>query len=363
MLSHEQVKRIVLEHFRKAVKKGKMYVSSYKMDDAARELRRNTSEYSVKQLQELEKATEKKLVNLQDMLKSISARIETEYIKRIRSGEITEKFLAILKTYVDCYNEFKIQAHLLDEIKLMIYGDTPQKKAEISKETKIRERNSKKINLSLASGNEFLRRGGGWIIRFNAKQENVVPHRIGLTYIAYLLETPNEFHHCDSLLSLELERGAHFGELDGDHDARNAMKVDVKINTSMKVHNQQTSFKASDPKTTEKYKERIRIITEKLAEDPMSEDEITKLEDERDRLVDLIVNSGPRGKIKSKDDDRKKKSVAKAITDAINTIREYDEELADHLHNSITSGINVIYGPTKDISWIIERFPPKKLKK
>jgi hypothetical protein len=362
MLSHEKIKKIILEYFRKDVLKGKFWVVPFTIDSRLRKLRKAVSEYSVEQLQVLEKTYEKKLPLLQNELKEVAVKIEDNYVATIRSGNTSQELPHVLKLYGEKYNEYKIQINELDEIKKLIYGDTAKQKTV----EQVKNKRSKpvKTNLTLDDDNEFLRRGGGWIIRFKDKQEIVVPHRVGFTYIAYLLEQPNTFHDCDTLITLEIDRGEHFGAIaDDDLYARQAKEYDVKISDSMRIQNQQDSIRSSDSEAIAMYKKRYDKLKELLEDELLSEDKRLQYENERDELIKKITDGGPRGRLKSKDDDRKKKSVAKAITDAINTVREYDDELADHLHNSITSGKKVIYAPKGQMSWTVDLHPPKNRNK
>lgn len=359
MLNHDKIKKIILEHFRKDVLKGRFWVVPSTIETRIGKLNESVREHSMEDLQKMETAYEKKLPLLENGLKEIAVKIEDGYVAVIRSGNTTQEFRDTLKLYGDKYNEYKIQLNELDWIKRQIYGN-PEQQKPVKQEPRTLRRKPVKTNLVLDDDNKFLRRGSGWIIQFQNKQENAYPHRVGFTYIAYLVEQPNTFHDCDTILALELERGEHFGAIAvTDKQTRNEHLSEIKNSDSMRIQNQQEGVRSSDTEAVLMYKKRYDKLQELLGDEALSDDKRMKYEDECDKLIQQITSSGPRGAIKSKDDERKKKSIAKAITDAINTIREYDEDLADHLHNSITSGKKIIYSPKGHISWTVELSSPK----
>jgi hypothetical protein len=363
MLSHDKIKKIILEHFRKDVLKGRFWVVPFTIDTRLRKLRDSVRAHSVEELQKMEIAYEKKLPILHNELKEVAVKIEDVYVASIRSGNTSPELKLMLRLYGDKYNEYKIQLNELDEIKKLTYGN-PEKQKPVKQGPRMAGRKPVKTNLVLDDDNQFLRRGGGWIIRFKDKQEMAFPHRVGFTYIAYLLEQPNSFHDCDTILALELERGEHFAAItDTDQQTHKAHLSEIQFSDSMRIQNQQEEVRSSDTEAVMMYKKRYDKLQELLEDEALSDDKRMKYEDECDKLIQQITSSGPRGAVKSKDDERKKKSVAKAITDAINTIRDYDEDLADHLHNSITSGKKIIYGPKGHMSWTVELYPPKSRKK
>jgi hypothetical protein len=307
-------------------------------------------------LYDLKETIQNKLNKLHGNLNSHAAIVENAFIERIRSGNITKEFLSILTEYVLWYNEFKIQTNQLDEVNILINGVKSVKNI-IMPETKMA-----KSNLILESGNEFLRRRGGWIIRYNNKQEFVLSSYVGLTYIAYLLERPNEIHHCKMLIDLENERENPFENFEDDIYKNRSQISDEKIEIDPLnwSQNQQQGIEPIDAKTRRDYKKRINILKLKLKNPSTTDIERKKHENEIKDLEYEIEHGGPRGLIKSNDDTRNKKSVAKAIADARYAISMHDEELAQHLKKSISSGINVVYESRENISWTIERTLPKR---
>jgi hypothetical protein len=382
MLSHKQVKKIILEHLSGDVKKGKLYVSTFDVLFERRHLAQKIAKYSPTETNRLKLQKKKEPKGLEAFLRKQTTLIEKLYIRRVKSRTVTNEFLKSLRAYAQAYNQFKIHTNQIDLLENVGFGDT----SEILEATSSRLGMGSADKLSMNGKgrlttktrtiikrepkfvveNEFVRKGDGWLIRFLGKDEFILPHFKGLTFIAYLIQNANQNIHCDELLKFELDRdklASQLDEIDGTKK-RDKYLADENEGELWSVNDQEEKNSPSDSKAVRAYLRRAKKIKEELEDGLLSEVKREEYLEELERISDELKKSGPQKKIGSDNDEKRKKAVNKVIKDVINSaINKHDEELANHLRISIEQrGIYFIYRHDENISWVVEPFSKKSAK-
>jgi hypothetical protein len=334
------------------VASGNVYVGDHEIDRRRRGLKRSVETFSLEKLQEKRDEIESNVNRLKASLDAAALAIDQQPIGLIRSSEGAR----FLDKYIRIYNSWKIATSMVEEIDDIISESIHGKKEQRGLESKrTRKRNPLR---DAQPENQFLRRGGGWMIRYMGKESPIVlPHLKGLTYIARLLKTPNELVNCSELISIGEDRGLHVGELQG---GREAIMAEMLESGSISITSRDTPTEIMDEKARKQYGLRLKEIIKELDDPDLFPDVREKLEEEKEELFELLQSTGRRVRKTSDGDKRLMSRVGKAIKEGIRAIGEYDTDLAAHLTRSLKGGIAPTYIPHPEMSWHVELVSPRK---
>ncbi|MGC2109397.1 MAG: hypothetical protein WA655_07760 [Candidatus Korobacteraceae bacterium] len=183
-----------------------------------------------------------------------------------------------------------------------------------------------------SDANAFVRQGEVWSISYEGKS-CLVPHQLGLEYIARLLQNPGR-----PMSALAVQRGA-----DANPDAGVVVAV-----REMEVSDGRLYQERSDAKAMQQYKAEAERLADEMA-DAKQRGNQRKYEELLERLelirehVKVDTGRGGRRRRFSDDVEKARTSVTKAINRAIRSIRQQDNAIADHLQTNIATGAELVY--------------------
>jgi len=175
---------------------------------------------------------------------------------------------------------------------------------------------------------EFRRDGRGWHVAFDGTAA-WVKHSIGMSHIHALLGVPRQRIAAVKLAGASGVEEITWGALPEE-------RIDARAKAE--------------------FKRRLEEINERLddAQEFQNDDEIARLEDERDKIfADLRSATGIGGKIRTEPRavKRPRQAAAMGITRAFGNIEAVHPGLARHLRASIRLGTSVSYEPEHDVDW------------
>jgi len=178
-------------------------------------------------------------------------------------------------------------------------------------------------------GNRLTRHGALWQVHFDGVEAHV-PHALGITDLATLLENPRE----------EIHAGTLWGGVSPQSHSDQEPMLDAQAMAS--------------------YKERLREIETVLAEceERGQTTRAEVLRDEKNQLArELRAAVGLGGRKRGLKDvsERARKAVSARIRASIGKISEVHETLAEHLQASVTTGTFCSYTPLEGSSWVVSR--------
>ncbi|MBC8359425.1 MAG: response regulator [Candidatus Aminicenantes bacterium] len=194
--------------------------------------------------------------------------------------------------------------------------------------------------------NRFCQVGEYWHITF-AGETVLVKNRVGLRYIAYLLQNPdNPLHSC------ELERIIGTGNIEPSSKVYVNMPPEQLSEYGLDVRkNLGDVDEPSDHKALESYKSEFKEIEKQLQEAKEFNDPalIQRLEREEEWLSKEILSRWGR---KSASVEKSRKNVQKAIQRSLEKIKKDHRKLWLHLTKSLSTGNFCIYSPSNPTDWI-----------
>lgn len=377
MLTHKEIKKLVLVYRKKAVVKGKVWASEYSINREIEDLGKRTAKMSFDQLHGEQEAIESQLTKYQDWLTSLSVKIHKEEIERSRIGGKPSSWMKALDNYVLTYNKWKTLKALSNEIREIIKEPsvghrktaraTGGGKGRGKLNSRRQKRKSKGEVVDLSKGthvNEFIQAGEGWLVTYRGGKKLFLKERKGITYIARLLSMPNSLIHCDQLLVLDKTPKATLNRSDRApiEEAGEDSADDWKDDDGFHATDRDSEVELVDEKAVSDYRKRLALVDAQLTGKSMSKSVRSRLESERQELRALLGKAGKRWGVISSNDKKKENSVAKAITDSIAAIADAEEKehvpqsqsLATHLEDSIKKGMQLAYCPLQEIDWRIE---------
>lgn len=195
--------------------------------------------------------------------------------------------------------------------------------------------------------NLFKRSGKAWKIRYQGEEEILLPHLVGLQYLAALLREPRrEFHVTD----LAAAAGEAPARTPGTTSAR-------KLREELTSDGLNAAGERLDSKARADYKKRLQKIEKELQQAEGNRDLATaeRLRAEQQFIEDELQSaSGLHDRSRRTGDPvkRKQDQVRNAIDRALGKIRERDRTLADHLDGALRRGKDWSYHPEPPVSWI-----------
>ncbi len=181
--------------------------------------------------------------------------------------------------------------------------------------------------------NIFQRDGRIWILRYKGKEPFPMKDSVGMRYISQLLKSPHHpFHPTQLASSIDSEIVAQ--SMTEEISTKGPREKDLK----------------PDRRTLADYKKGLEILREKLAE-AESIEEKEELGEKIKHVRDLITKQ--RFNDVDPQDNKASNAVRNAIKRTINEIQRHDAELGEHLSKSIDTGLNTLYRPSKETSWLV----------
>jgi hypothetical protein len=185
---------------------------------------------------------------------------------------------------------------------------------------------------SPSTDNTFLRQGNVWSIAYSGKT-CLIPHQLGLEYIARLLQRSGR-----PMKALELRLGAN-------PDAGISASTSAR---EMPTSNGHIRQERSDARALEQYRQRAKELKDAIAEarERGDQNQASKLLQELETIEEWVrAETGLRGRRRKFSDDAEgaRSAVTNAITRAIEAIRLQEPTVADHLQNNVKTGAELIY--------------------
>jgi len=189
--------------------------------------------------------------------------------------------------------------------------------------------------------NIFRNDGDKWTVAFNHSEPCYLKNIKGMSYIARLLDKPNE-----SISALNLANP----------------KSDTKLMIQGKVaENEMVSSDSGEPQemidedALYSYQKRLTDIKSELADAEKKNDQAkqVQLNKEKEGILNQLKNTTFKRKISkfSNDKEKARTAVTNAINRALNNIKKHNQPLYQHLDNSILCGSGFTYTPDKEINW------------
>lgn len=183
----------------------------------------------------------------------------------------------------------------------------------------------------------LIKRGNFWIIRFEGRESHVKDAR-GLAYLAALIRVPRRELHVLELTSMGVAVATSGAARD---DALGVGSVADPV---------------LDSKAIASYRQRISDLQEEIDESQSRNDaeRLSLLTTEIQTLEEALSSAlGLGGRVRSAPSaaERARVSVRNAIAATLKTIREYDEQLWQHLSRSIRTGTFCVYDPEDMPEW------------
>jgi hypothetical protein len=189
----------------------------------------------------------------------------------------------------------------------------------------------------------FLRQGNVWSIAYSGKT-CLIPHQVGLEYIARLLQ--NQGHPMTAL-------GLRFGTNSEARTGARSLLQEMQTSEDgppQRVHTSDGRLwqERSDATAQAEYRKRAKELESEIEEARARGDqnEVDKLLRDLDMIVDSLgADTGLRGRRRRFSDDAEKArlAVTNAINRAIEAIRKQAPAIADHLQNNIKTGTELVY--------------------
>jgi hypothetical protein len=200
-----------------------------------------------------------------------------------------------------------------------------------------------------AGANMFRRRGDGWDVAYGGISV-IVKHRVGLTYIARLLE-----HRSQSFRALDLQVNGQVALPDPVANGSMGAGMIGSLEPGLTVH-RRSRQPTSDPRTQNEVEAEARA----LAEEQVRADEagdVRRSEEIAQKISDLgrhwkkgLALSG-RPRDFDDEDAQATNTVTKAIRGAIKYLARHHTSLAAHLKMSISTGSVCRYASEQSIDW------------
>ncbi|MBA7675483.1 hypothetical protein ES703_83718 [subsurface metagenome] len=215
-------------------------------------------------------------------------------------------------------------------------GNIIARPAGAKRKSKLAEEPSKEAK------NVFKKDGDFWQVAYQSNGTTTIKDSKGMSYIARLLEKPNE-----PIAALSLANP----------------KSDTKLMIQGKaVENDTVSSDSGKPQeiidkdTLQSCQKRIIDIKNELADAEKNNDLAAqeRLEAEKEQILsELNAALNLRGESRSFTDnlDKARKAVTNAIKRALENIKKHSMPLYQHLNNSIQRGINFAYKPDRQTNW------------
>lgn len=195
--------------------------------------------------------------------------------------------------------------------------------------------------------NLFKRSGKVWKIRYQGEEEILLPHMVGLQYLAVLLREPKRKFHVTDLAAATGEAPA---STPGTTSAR-------KLGEELPSDGLDAAGERLDSKARAAYKKRLQEIEPELEQAEENRDLATAKRLRKDQKFiedELRSASGLHDRSRRTDDPvkRKQDQVRNAINRALDKIRKRHPALAHHLDGAIRRGRDWSYHPEPPVSWI-----------
>jgi len=202
-----------------------------------------------------------------------------------------------------------------------------------------------------------------WTITFERKSISL-KHRSGLTYLAHLLKHPGKPITCAELSSLTHPR-------ESDFSPNSRSETQLSNEEQLSITETQSTQEVLDARAKREIRARLETLNHewKAARAELVEAEhsqnpalLEQLTNDCDSLVDemtkiakqLDEDCGAHGKSRNYPgawEERMRGAVSKAISRSLLAIKEQDEHLWRHFHDSIHTGRECIYSPPLLTSW------------
>lgn len=225
-------------------------------------------------------------------------------------------------------------------------GDPEEERKTLEK---LKEENL--INYTTAENKEthnysFRKKGGYWDITYQG-ENFLLKDTIGLHYITLLLRNPRTDFHV-----LDFEQKANPKSTSQDIQPGQLLNKEKEIDTS----NYSLHEGMVDKKTLQTIENHLEELEQQQreAEHKGYFDKSSELEEEIEKIQKYKKNStNQKGKPGKFSDEREKarKRITKAISTAMEKIKDQDSNLWRHLHNNIHKGYTCVYRPEDDLPW------------
>jgi len=201
------------------------------------------------------------------------------------------------------------------------------------------------------SENNFIRYNNNiWTINYSNHQENI-PDRIGIHYIKILLMSPtSEFSSRD--LQIQVNPPPSLPGI----DIQGLMPTEDEENSGFSIGGLTDAGENLDSQAIEEFKTRLRRIKSEIedARDRGDEEKQLTLEEEEDKITNYLIanlKKSGRSRVSGSTDEKVRKSIYKAISDAIKHISKFHPEMGQHLTESIQTGSYCSYIPPAETNW------------
>ena len=188
-----------------------------------------------------------------------------------------------------------------------------------------------------ARSSVFRQEGEYWTVVFGADAFRLRDTK-GLVYMAYLLQNPGREFHVLDLATME-----HGGSL-------GATPTNASRDAELNVGRPSDTGPLLDEQSKAAYRQRLLELDDDLEEATAAFDSVraAKLREERDFLADELsaaMGLGGRDRRAASQAERARVNITRALKGAVNRIREYSPNLADHLDATIHTGTFCSYSP------------------
>jgi hypothetical protein len=195
----------------------------------------------------------------------------------------------------------------------------------------------------------FRRRRDFWEIIYEGQPCELLKHRDGLQYIAYLLAHPKDGVYVEDLYNIykakPLPNTGHTG-IDEEGLAQGRFTISGPRDAGTKL----------TPKTRAQYRNRLKELQEERekAESINDKGRLENINRETEGIAQQLKSGvGLRGRLRKDGDlvDKYRRAVANSITRALNEIEKENKKLWRHLYTHIKTGRFCSYTPEKTIPW------------
>jgi hypothetical protein len=196
------------------------------------------------------------------------------------------------------------------------------------------------VPLNAAEDRLFRKSEDSWELRF-AEESVHVKHRKGMTYIAYLLQAPDQLFRSVDLFA------ASSGQI-GDDQRFQRSGTRVLPGRRRELLHLGSGGEVLDQAGIDGLKTKREELDVEMREAEENCDPVRKenIQEQKEKIEEQLLKAhglGGRRRRLSDDVDRVRKSVSIAIARAIQAIRKHHPALADHLHQQIDRGANARY--------------------
>jgi len=207
-----------------------------------------------------------------------------------------------------------------------------------------------KTNRQAFAGNVFQKTGQFWTISYEGHTFRLKDSK-GLQYLHFLLAHPGKEFHAQRLLA----------EIEGDALVRGDTSTIMErqfLDDGLSISSLGDAGPLLDDQARKAYKQRLNDLAAELEEAREFNDfeRAGRLEEEMEALTkELTAAYGLGGRARKLADpgEKARKTISKAIGRAFEHIKKNDENLWQHLQNSLSLGLFPAYKPHPPVNWII----------